>query len=494
VDFAALPPEVNSGRMYAGAGSGPMLAAAAAWDQLAAELSAEAASYASVVSGLTTGPWLGPTSASMAAAAATYAAWMNITAEQAAQTADHARLAAAAYEAAFAATVPPPLIAHNRTLLMSLVATNIFGQNSPAIAATETQYAEMWAQDAAVMYRYADASAAASALTPFTPPPQNTDPAGVGAQAAAVGQAAATPAAIPSASALSPLMSTAHELLQGLASGGASGPGTWLAGLLNSSVGSSIGNIGDFLNFGSGATFVVSGILFILDPLLGGSAIGSIAGPPALAGWSDPGGGMPDAASLASGAPGEQGLGSAGMLAGQGRNGVLAGLGRAASIGGLSVPPTWTWAAPAITRAATALPESAVVALPEAEIGELGPGSGALLPGSLMAAAAGGGGAAGGSWAARCASGVTQRAGGPYAQFGSRPIVPPHGAYEAGPHEGTFSQGLSQGLPAQGGEGLLSEDVRGQLNDLRKQIAELAMERDVLLRSAALWAKQAMGR
>lgn len=32
------------------------------------------------------------------------------------------------------------------------VATNILGQNTPAIAATETQYAEMWAQDAAAMY------------------------------------------------------------------------------------------------------------------------------------------------------------------------------------------------------------------------------------------------------------------------------------------------------------------------------------------------------
>ena len=32
MDFAFLPPEINSGRMYDGPGSGPMLAAAAAWD------------------------------------------------------------------------------------------------------------------------------------------------------------------------------------------------------------------------------------------------------------------------------------------------------------------------------------------------------------------------------------------------------------------------------------------------------------------------------
>ena len=39
MDFASLPPEVNSGLMYAGPGSGPMLAAAAGWDASAASWS-----------------------------------------------------------------------------------------------------------------------------------------------------------------------------------------------------------------------------------------------------------------------------------------------------------------------------------------------------------------------------------------------------------------------------------------------------------------------
>ena len=83
MDFATLPPEVNSGRMYAGPGSGPMLAAAAAWDGLAAELQSTAASYESAVSELTGGPWLGASSASMAAAAAPYLDWMTGAATQA---------------------------------------------------------------------------------------------------------------------------------------------------------------------------------------------------------------------------------------------------------------------------------------------------------------------------------------------------------------------------------------------------------------------------
>ena len=85
----------------------------------------------------------------MAAAVAPYLTWMQGTAAQAAETASQATAAASAYETAFAAHVPPEEIAANRTQLASLVATNIIGQNNAAIAATEVQYGEMWAQDAA---------------------------------------------------------------------------------------------------------------------------------------------------------------------------------------------------------------------------------------------------------------------------------------------------------------------------------------------------------
>jgi PPE-repeat protein len=194
VDFAWLPPEVNSGRMYLGPGSESMVAAAEAWEGLASELYATGNSYRSVIAGLTAGPWLGPSSASMTAAAASYVSWLNSAAAQAEEAGTQAKAAAAAYEEAFASTVPPPLVAANRTLLTRLVATNLFGQNTSAIATTEAQYAEMWAQDAAAMYRYAGSSASATALTPFDPPRQNTNPTGSAAQAAAVGQATGTSA------------------------------------------------------------------------------------------------------------------------------------------------------------------------------------------------------------------------------------------------------------------------------------------------------------
>ncbi len=485
MDFAALAPEINSGRMYTGAGSAPMWAAAAAWDALGAELSSAAASYRSVVSGLTRGPWLGPASASMGSAAAPYMAWMSTTAEQVKQAADQARAAALAYEAAFAATVPPMVIAENRTLLTSLVATNLLGPNTAAIAATETQYAEMWAQDATAMYAYASGSAAASRLTPFTAPPQTTDPAGVGAQAAAIGQATGTSATF-SASALSQLISTLPAVLQGLASG------------------ASAATTADYLNFASGWTFVASGVLFILGPLLTGPMAGAL--PATSLGWSGAGLGASGAAGLLSAdAPAASGLFSIGTSTGLGRTPVLASAGRAASIGGLSVPQTWASAAPAITRAATALPAPALVGLPEAELDGLGPGAGGVLPGSLMAAAAGGGGAAGGGWAAT--RGAAQRGsgaaqpGGAAAQpggatstrYGPPPSVIPQVAREAGQPQGTHGQVTWPDQRAQGGEGPLSQNLRDEINDLRRQITELAMERDLLMRSMALWARESMG-
>src|SRR5947209_16211448 len=178
LDFAQLPPEINSGLMYSGAGAAPMLAAAAAWEGLATELRTTASSFRSLVTGLTDGPWQGPAAASMAAAAASQVAWLSSTGVQAEDAAAQAVAAAGAYEAAFAATVPPPEIAANRALLTVLLATNFVGQNTAAIAATEAQYAEMWAQDAAAMYGYAGASAAAATLTPFAPAAQATDPTG----------------------------------------------------------------------------------------------------------------------------------------------------------------------------------------------------------------------------------------------------------------------------------------------------------------------------
>jgi PPE-repeat protein len=453
-DYAALPPEINSGRIYTGAGSGPLLAAVSAWDGLASELSLAASSYQSTILELTGQGWLGPASVSMAAAAAPYVAWMNTTAAAAEQTANQARAAAAAYEAAFSAHVPPPLIAANRSLLMSLVATNIVGQNTPAIAATEAQYAQMWAQDAAAMYGYAGASAAATTLTPFTPPTQNTDPAGTGAQAAAVTSAAST-ATGTAQNALAQVTST----LQSLALGALTNP---VVTTFNTLSGLFEGFTGGY----TGLSFTLSGVEFVSIPFVTtgiGKGLALSAAAPASAVSGAPEAGLGTlAGSYGSGA------GSAGS-AGLGGAGVSAGLGRAGSVGGLSVPQSWGTAAPAIRLAATALPAGALDGVPLA--GAAGPGGwfGGMPPMMGGVVNAPRNGAAGLSSESRLR------------------VIPQMGAVPGG-REGTADRWVN----APDGDATLSE--RHELNGLCDAIAELARERDVLMRSAALLIKEALAR
>src|SRR5690625_1119064 len=217
MDFGAFPPEINSARIYAGPGSGPMMAAAGAWNKLAAELGSAEAAYQSIINGLISEGWMGPASNAMAAAATPYMAWMGTTAARAEQAAAQAKAAAAAFDAAYAMTVPPPLIVANRSQLATLVATNFLGQNAAAIAATEAHYGQMWAQDAAAMYGYAASSAAATKVTPFTAPREVANPAAQGAQQAAAAQATGTAATSNAQSTLSQALTTTPQTLQAMA-------------------------------------------------------------------------------------------------------------------------------------------------------------------------------------------------------------------------------------------------------------------------------------
>lgn len=189
MDWGFLPPEMNSARMYTGPGLASLLAAAGSWDALSAELASTAESYESVLAGLGL-QWRGAAAESMAYSAARYMGWLQATAEQTKQTAMQARTAAAAYEQAYAMTVPPPVITANRALLASLVATNIVGQNTAAIADTEAQYSDFWAQDAAAMAGYSASSTAATTQLPrFATANKSTTESGVSAQNAAVATA-----------------------------------------------------------------------------------------------------------------------------------------------------------------------------------------------------------------------------------------------------------------------------------------------------------------
>lgn len=340
LDFAALPPEINSARMYSGPGSAPMLLAAAAWNTMAAEMRSAADCYGSVVSELTSHSWLGPSSVSMLAAAAPYLEWLSSTATQAEQAGTQANAAATSFESAFAMTVPPALVAANRAELAMLVATNVFGQNTPAIAANEAQYAEMWAQDAAAMNGYASASSAATQLTPLTAPQSTTNADGATSAAA---QAAETPTG------------TVQSTLSSAASG-ASGSSSlqslssYLAGLLSGTDNSAVGT---FLQGNFSGTTLVNGALaggpfnpqYILGTIAGFNflykADEAAAGAAALSGVGD----LSGSASAALVSAGPAGLGAAESV----------GVGHARLVGALSVPPSWASAA-TISPAAAPLP------------------------------------------------------------------------------------------------------------------------------------------
>ena len=335
-DFGALPPEINSTRMYSGAGAGPMMAAAAEWNNLAAELNTTAAASHSVISTLTDDEWQGPSAAAMATAATPYVGWMQTTAAAAQHAANQAMASAAAYEAAFAMTVPPPVVVANRVQLAALVATNILGQNTPAIAATEAHYGEMWAQDAAAMYGYAGSSASAGKLYPFSDPASTTNPGGLGGQAAAVAQAAGTSAGLPQ------LVSGLPAATQSLSApvSAAAAPAQALDDFFSNSLVENIPN--GLFDMGAWNAFngIVTGVLYAhtADAGLVGHGFAPAFGGVGIAGWP-PG----FASASAAGA-----VGSAGAP-------VLAGMGQSSSVGKLSVPAGWSAATPTEPAAAAPL-------------------------------------------------------------------------------------------------------------------------------------------
>lgn len=339
--------------MYAGAGAGPMLAAAAAWDVLATDLYTTASCYGSAISEIS-GLWTGPASISMATAAAPYVAWLSATAARAEQAAVQAKAAAIAYEAAFAMTVPPPVIAANRAQLMMLIATNFFGQNFPAIAATEAHYAEMWAQDAVAMYGYAGASAAASMLPTFDQPPPTTNPMGHAGQATAVAHAAET-AAGTSAQPLQSVPATLQALALPTSSSSSPTSGLlslrpFMSGLLGESQGSpgwSSSPLGKLLTAKH------------YSDLLGMGYSGLGSWDHMIKVWEDvlPAAAATKGAEAAASLPGLSGaLGGGAPLSA----GVSAGIGQAGTVGNLSVPQSWAAAAPATSAASAASPVSSI--------------------------------------------------------------------------------------------------------------------------------------
>ncbi|WP_204081287.1 PPE family protein [Mycobacterium riyadhense] len=372
LDFAVLPPEINSARIFSGAGSSPLFTAAAAWEGLGADLQSSVSAIQSLLTDLTGGPWTGPASMAMAAAAAPYVSWLSAAAAQAELSAAQARAAATAFETALAATVHPAAVAANRVSLLSLIATNFLGQNTPAIAATEFDYVEMWAQDVGAMVAYyTGATSVASTLTPFSLPPASL--AGLSSQvtgfASQVGAQVAGAATAASA-AVSPMLEGAVAGVPGAVTAVQSAAAAVPAESLMSA-----------------AQMGMYPASMMLGPLmqLGQSANASSAG---LASAGLAAADMPKFAGDV--APAMKGLGGGAGL------GAAADLGKARLVGAMSVPPTWEGSMPKGMASGAmaglgAMPTAAELAQAGGVGGgmpmmpmPMGAGAGAGMPGGMM--------------------------------------------------------------------------------------------------------------
>ncbi len=390
IDLGSLPPEVTSALIYAGPGSSSLVAAASAWNGLAAELSSAALGYDKVVTALSGEEWLGPASASMAAAVQPYVTWMTTTAAQAEEAAGQASAAAAAYENVLASVVPPPVVALNRTELIQAQQTNVLGLNNGVIAQLEAQYSEFWAQNAAALYNYAGQSAAAAKVTPYQNAPAIVNPAATGTQGAAVAAAQSTPAAslqqtlqgyLTQIQSQLSLLSSPTGTTKLLTQAGNEYPWLTQGWFLLTGQTALPTNLGGFVNGYSpyaGFFYNTEGLPYFSVGM--GNFGTQIA---KSAGWL--GGAAPAAAAAVPKALPALG----GMLGGGGIAHATGALGSAGSIGKLSVPATWAGATTGVSHAAPQL-VSTVSAAPEA-----GTGPGNLLGGMPLAGA--GSGTAGGA-------------------------------------------------------------------------------------------------
>jgi PPE-repeat protein len=366
MSFMMFPPEINSSLMYSGAGSGPLMAAASAWSELAADLESTAAAYQSVLAQLTGSAWLGPSSARMAAATAPYVDWLAITAGQAAQTSAQAQFAASAYEGAFTSTVPPAVIAANRALLAALVATNFLGQNTPAIMATEALYMEMWFQDGLTMDTYALTSQQAVVLPQQTPAPSTSD-GGTSANAAAATQAATNSATNSSTN----LMTALQNLAPSLTGNSSSTSGNGLSSASALAAPASAQSAGTAAA-GTAATGTAPSTAGILSSIQGVYYLTTFASMPAKM-LISLGNSMSASQALQAGQQAMLAdvqslvdgklkalLGSiSGQMRGFGSQ-ITAQLAGAGKLGGLSVPNGWAQSAPEMVRAAPVLPANSI--------------------------------------------------------------------------------------------------------------------------------------
>jgi PPE-repeat protein len=254
--------------------------------------------------------------------------------------------------------------------LAALIATNFFGQNTSAIAATEAIYGEYWAQDAAAMYSYAGSSATASRLTSFTDAPTTTSGT-TASQLAADGSGGASSFLTDLQAQLTTLFTQLNSSVGSLS--------TDLLGSLPTAPTWTWSGFTDITNVAKSLTNIINTVSGPYTPLgiagliknwyqvsisipnlgVGIQGIGPLTHPKALSGVLSP----LLRSELLTGSAAVHPTGAA----------VSAAAGRASLIGSLSVPPNWVSSVPAVRMAALSMPEAVAEAAPEiAANGQMG--------------------------------------------------------------------------------------------------------------------------
>ncbi|MGB6149719.1 MAG: PPE domain-containing protein, partial [Mycolicibacter algericus] len=316
------------------------------------------------------------------------------------------------------------------------------GQNAPAIAANQAEYGAMWAQDTGAMYSYASASAAATTLTPFSRPPQNTNPTGEATQANAVAQSSGSAAGTSAQSIIDQILNfNLAETQIGK---------DFLA--LNGSFSGMQAVIGGLGYTASGSMFtIVPGVNAAITASSAMTSAMSAAGVVPVSAVTT----LPEIGSAGATLAGSSSAGAGGQA--------LAGLGRAGSVGGLTVPPSWGAAASPLAAASSNNIRLAAAAAPTSGMAGM-----AAAPGGFM-----------GGMPTLAGAVNAPRSGDSSSRFGSRlKVLPEQGQAVEEPS----TRWAAPSQPAASTGAKFSE--RDELKELRKVAAELVKERDILHRSA----------
>lgn len=190
VQYWGLTPETNAIRLTTGPGAAAMTSVVAGYQAAGVTHLQQGAQMMATAATTATGSWWGQGGTSMMAAAVPKSEWQIEAGAHAEKASGLIGAAAGAHSAAVAATIPYPVVVANRIREATLQATNIIGQNTPAIAEADVEYGEYWAQNATAMTGYSSAAASiVSGLSvPLRPPlAAGGNPAALAAGAASMG-------------------------------------------------------------------------------------------------------------------------------------------------------------------------------------------------------------------------------------------------------------------------------------------------------------------